>query len=213
MFMESQKCPQQATWMLSVVKVGQTSQLLTSLPSSFSWRCSEQTESLSQIHSGNSNCCLKEVRFQPIVSLFNPVKLLSSSWVAFYLWNNLLSLIHLSWNLTTTTHHGKNKANRLNTLQACTMRESGRLRWDRLQHAVALCHTDRAELLQSFYKSQACHLLQTKFYLWEEKPVSWNAELTLSTEPSRPFSGSYEHLLYITNTPLTLRDSALPFSL
>lgn len=86
----------------------------------------------------------------------------------------------------------KNKINRLNTLQACTLRTSGRLRRDGLQHAVALCHTDRAELLQSFYKSQACHLLQTKFCLWEEKPVSWNAELTLSTEHSRSFLGSYE---------------------
>lgn len=107
----------------------------------------------------------------------------------------------------------KNKTQRLNTLQACTLRTSGRLRWDRLQHAVALWHTDRAELLQSFYNSQACHLLQTKFCLWEEMPVSWNAELTLSTEYSRPFSGSCEHLVYITNTPLTPRDSALPFSL
>lgn len=96
MSMESQNCPQQAIWMLSVVKAGQTSQPLTSFASSFSWRCSGQTGSLSQIPSGHLNCCLKEVRFQLIITQFNPVELLSSSWVAFYLWNNLLSLIHLS---------------------------------------------------------------------------------------------------------------------
>lgn len=111
--MESQKCPQQAAGVLSVVKAGQISQSLTSLPSSFSWRGSEQTGSLSKIYSGHSNCCLKEVKFQLTVIQFNSVELLSSSWVAFYLWNNLLSLIHLSCNLTTTTHHEKIKLNRL----------------------------------------------------------------------------------------------------
>lgn len=75
---------------------------LTNLPSFFSCRCSEQAGSLSQIHSGHLNCCLKEVKFQLFVTQFNPVELLSSSWVAFYLWNNQLSLIHLSWNFTTT---------------------------------------------------------------------------------------------------------------
>lgn len=211
MSMESQNCPQQAIWVLSVVKAGQTSQPLTSFASSFSWRCSGQTGSLSQIPSGHLKCCLKEIRFQLIITQFNPVELLSSSWVAFYLWNNLLLLIHLSWNLTTTTHHEKNKTDWIHSKHALWEALAG---WGVMgSNMLWLCATLTGQSYSNPSIKARLSASQTKFCLWEEKPASWNAEPTLCIEHSRPFLGSYEHLLYITNTPLTLRDSVLPFSL
>lgn len=153
MFIESQKCPQQAIWALSV-----------RLPSP--WPAFPPSAGGTQSRLGLSHKFILDTwtaawRRSDFSLSSLSLTLWSCSWVAFYLWNNLLSLIHLSWNLTTIAHHENNKANRLNTLQVCTLRTSGRLSWDRLQHAVALCHTDRAELPQSFYESQAHHLPQT----------------------------------------------------
>lgn len=82
------------------------------------------------------------------LSPVNHSKLLGRFLVAFHLWNNLLWLTHLCWNLTTAMHHAKGKANRQDRVKACTL---GALCQFEVWSSAA-GHTSKEMLILSFQK-------------------------------------------------------------